>query len=828
MQEMKKTTIKKNLKFNCLKLVLILCFYTAMISHVNAQVILEQEVKISDFGLHFNGSKIGGSDADNGSSNNYDFFFGRNISAHGDAVKTFGNYVFMTWYKGGKLDRHTMLSRYNTATGTIATIEFPHRHTGFQNRWWIGESHNTIAVGISPLDGTIHLLYDMHAYSPTKPSDGSLAQDYFRYSYSKKNVASLPDDEFTIDKFVQSSSGNYKHLRTPGNIDQREFIALTYPRFFLNDQGDLLFFMREGGNNNGMYKFTKYNANTGNWENFVDFNRLNAKSQPGIEHNWGLYGDIKYVNGKIRIGFQRRLANNNDKYMFQNGVYYAYSDDPSGATQWKNHTGEPFTVPLFDADKIKIMEPGDYVETTNKDRVRIVGGFDWTVTANGDVHIKSEVRDLDNNVTKNLHTYKPAEAEEFITTEQSIKGSFYTSGPNVYTVGLENGRVIVYKAEGGTDNFEKVYEATSGRKFDHGVVHIENGKAYYYLMENSSGSAQPLYLQIIDLGVVQEPFRVSITTPSNGQNYYVDKAVQISANAFDTNVGIAKVVFKINDTSFGEDTTKPYAISWTPSMEGEYTIQAVAYNNNNETVSSLEITVNAQIFDPIDINGKVYRLKNVATGKYLKSSGGSVEESDYVANDDSLYWKFVKTNIGEQEYYNIDSEVNGVLRGAGSGAGNTIISTGRPSPNSDVDKVWTSNYIETEDVYRFNVKDGNNFLYHQDDGNFYNIDADINDARSKWFLELANEAPLSIADEKIELYSVDIYPNPAKDKFTIALKGLGKAKVVINDMLGKVIYSNTTSNNSLEVKRNENFTTGIYIIKVIANGKSYHSKLVVK
>ncbi|GAL70910.1 BNR-4 repeat-containing protein [Jejuia pallidilutea] len=496
--------------FNTKLLQLYLLFLFVTVSH--AQVVLESEIKITDLGLHFNGSKIGGSDPDNGNPEAYDFFFGRNISAHGDAVKTYKEYVFMTWYRGGKLDRHMMLSRYNTITGTLATIEFPHRHTGFQNRWWIGESHNTIAVGISPLDGTIHLLYDMHAYSPTKPSDGSLAQDYFRYSYSIKDAASLPDDEFTLDKFVKNSNGGYKHLRMPGVAPQSEFLALTYPKFFQNDLGDLLMFMREGGNNNGMYKFIKYDANTGTWGNFIDFNSLNARRQPGIEHNWGLYGDIKYVNGKIRIGFQRRLADNNDKYMYQNGVYYAYSDDQTGATEWKNHRGEPFSLPLFDADKIKVMEPGDYVETTGKDRVRIVGGFDWTVTANGDVHIKSQVRDLDNNVTKDLHTYKPAGATEFITSEDFSGGAaFYTSGASVFLIGLNNGRVYVEKADGGTNNFERVYEATGGRRYDHGVVHIENGKAYYYLMEDSSGSAQPLYLQIIDLDV--DP--VDPTLPNN-------------------------------------------------------------------------------------------------------------------------------------------------------------------------------------------------------------------------------------------------------------------------------------------------------------------------
>ncbi len=496
--------MKKNYSINLVKKGFLFVLLSLLIPTgiLNAQVVLETEVKITDLGLHFDGSKVSSGTSNTGDNAPYDFFFGRNISAHGDAIKTYGDYVFMTWYRGGKADRHVMLTRYNTKTGSMATIEFPHRHTGYQNQYWIGESHNTIAVGVSPLDGTIHLLYDMHAYSASRPSNGSLANDYFRYSYSVKNAASLPDADFTLDKFVQNGTGGYKHLRMPGTAAQSEFVSLTYPRFFQNDSGELFMLMREGGNNNGMYKFIKYDANTGDWGNFIDFNRLNARSQPDIDYNWGLYGDMKYVNGKFRIGFQRRLANNNDKYRYQNGIYYAYSDDQTAATGWKNHKGESFSLPLWDADFIKVMEPGDYVQTTQKDQVYIVGGFDWTVTANGDVHIKSQVRDTENNITKNLHTYKPAGATEFTTTEKSISGSFYTSGPNVYTVGLNNGRVVVYKAEGGTDNFEKVYEATSGRQFDHGVVHIENGKAYYYLMEDSSGSAQPLYLQIIDLDIV--------------------------------------------------------------------------------------------------------------------------------------------------------------------------------------------------------------------------------------------------------------------------------------------------------------------------------------
>lgn len=466
-----------------------------------SQVTFEKEVKITDLGLHFNGDKVAANAPNNNDDSKYDYHFGTSISAKGDCIKSYDDYIFMTWYRGGKTDRHVMLTRYNTVTGSMATIEFPHRHTGFQNQWWIGEAHNAIAIGISPIDGTIHMLYDMHAYSEIRPSNGSLANDYFRYSYSVKNAASLPDDQFTLDKFIQNSSGGYKHLKMPGSAPASEFKELTYPHFFLNDDGDLFMWMRRGGHTNGMYKFIRYNATTGTWGDFVHFNSLNAKSQ-GLPYNWGLYGSIKYQNGKIRIGFQRRLGNSEDKYWAQNGVYYAYSDNQNGVGGWKNYKVESFNTPLYDSDFIKVMEPGDYVETTLKDKVRIVDGFDWTVTQNEDVHIISKVKDLENNVTKYLHTYKPSGATDFITSEDFSGGeAVYTSGNSVFLIGLSNGRIYVEEAEGGTNNFTRVYEATTGKYFRHGRVHIADGKLYYYLMENKSGSAQPLYLQIIDLDI---------------------------------------------------------------------------------------------------------------------------------------------------------------------------------------------------------------------------------------------------------------------------------------------------------------------------------------
>jgi hypothetical protein len=795
---------------------LLLIFLVTTISF-NAQATLESEVKITDFGLHFNGSKVGASATNNGNSAPYNYFFGRNISAHGDCVKTYGKYVFLTWYKGDKTDRHVMLSRLNKETGVIVDIEFPHRHTGYQNKWWIGESHNTIAVAISPLDGTVHLLYDMHAYSNTLPSDGSLSNDYFRYSYSLKEVASLPDNEFTLDKFVQNTTGGYKHLSLNGGEDYNNFAALTYPQFFLNDSGDLFMYMRAGGNNNGAYKFSKYNASTSSWSSFTQFNILNAKNNGG-DVNWGLYGNMKYVNGKIRVGFQRR-ANLTDKYLYQNGVYYAYSDNQNGLDQWKNHKGESFNLPLVDADITKVMEPGDYVETTQTDKISIVNGFDWTVTDQGDVHMISRVRDLQFGVVKYLHTYKPAGVADFITSEDFTGAeSIYTSGNDIYVVGLQGGRVFVDKSAGGTNNFTRVYEATSGKTFDHGVVYIADDKIYYYLMENKTGSAQPLYLQIIDLGIVKDAFRITLNSPLDNNTYKTDEEIRLFANATDENGSITKVEFLIDNVLFGEATVAPYILNWTPDKAGTYTVQAIAHNNNNETVASTIVSVNVVLKDYTDLTGAIYRFKNAVTGKYLDSEGADVIASDSSEGIDKE-WEIVKAG----DYYNIESKTDrGILRAAASPEGE-IINTIFTAPREDSDKQWTVIY-ESDGTYRFKTKTGDRFLVHQT--NDLIEWTTTQDERTKW---IAESTTLSTKNVVINPIGIKVYPNPTKDSFTIDISEIGKANVTIYNLLGKTIYKKTTASKRIQIVNNGSFKAGIYIIKVIGeNQKSYNSKLVIK
>ncbi|AWB66204.1 hypothetical protein C2869_07040 [Saccharobesus litoralis] len=455
-------------------------------------IALLSQTQITDSAMFFNGKRVTGKHTAN-NPNGYDYIFGQALSPHGDCIKVYQHFVFMTWYQGGKYNRHVMLSRLNTQTGVIKTIQFPHQHTGFKGKWWLGETHNTIAVGISAKNDTIHLLYDMHRNGRVE----AFANDYLRYSFSVAGAATVADKDFTLDLFVNSKAGHYKHLTFNGIDDVETTKLLTYPAFFSADNGDLFMKMRYGFSANGKMLFARYDGLQ--WHGYYDFNRVLA-SEHGSKYNWGLYGDFKYTGGKFRVAFQRRSKNKSDKFLYQNGIYYAYSDDPTGASQWKDAHGNNVDIPLAKSELIKIAEPGDWVKTQKKDQVSITHGFDFVVSAAGDEHFISQITDKEFNVVKHLHTYRKAGAKKFSTVETDFGGQLHTAGNNVFLIGLKNGRVNIAKAQGGTSQFQVVYQHKQGPKFDKGVMTVAEGKVYYYLkQETGTGDKRTLYLQVFDL-----------------------------------------------------------------------------------------------------------------------------------------------------------------------------------------------------------------------------------------------------------------------------------------------------------------------------------------
>lgn len=240
----------------------------------------------------------------------------------------------------------------------------------------------------------------------------------------------------------------------------------------------------------------------------------------------------------------------------------------------------------------------------------------------------------------------------------------------------------------------------------------------------------------------------------------------------------------------------------------------------NTTYQKVEVVDN-NVAEPSD---DILRLRNVATGKFLTSAGTSatpVTMSD-AGEATNTHWTFVQSG----DYYNIDSETLGILRAIGSSG--AVVSTTKSAPASDTDKTWTIHETGTENVFRIEARSNGKFLYHEEDGSVTNIVASESDTRSHWEA-IPTSQSLSVSDNALNTVSLNVYPNPAKDVFTISLSNVSQAKIIIYNTLGKSIYTGSTINGSVKIENNSQFASGLYMIKVISNdNKIYHSKLMIR
>ncbi|WP_299119333.1 T9SS type A sorting domain-containing protein [uncultured Winogradskyella sp.] len=157
------------------------------------------------------------------------------------------------------------------------------------------------------------------------------------------------------------------------------------------------------------------------------------------------------------------------------------------------------------------------------------------------------------------------------------------------------------------------------------------------------------------------------------------------------------------------------------------------------TLCSLGIA--AQDAPPSD---DIFRLKNVETGLFLTDAGVSataVTMTNLGEEDQSTHFTFVESGA----FYNIDSEILGILRGPGAGGPGgpfVVVSTATSAPAADADKVWTIQHNQTDDTYRFQSGNSGRFMYHDANGMVTHIVVSETDDRSNW--ELVPYVPIPV------------------------------------------------------------------------------------
>jgi len=103
-----------------------------------------------------------------------------------------------------------------------------------------------------------------------------------------------------------------------------------------------------------------------------------------------------------------------------------------------------------------------------------------------------------------------------------------------------------------------------------------------------------------------------------------------------------------------------------------------------------------------------------------------------------------------------------------------------------------------------------------------NIENEYNQALSEATATFTTKSTIGISD-----YSDDfkISPNPAQD--FIRISGLAHAKIVLTNISGKQVLSQTVTSDNEQINI-QRFASGIYILKIISEGKTYTEKIIKK
>jgi len=87
------------------------------------------------------------------------------------------------------------------------------------------------------------------------------------------------------------------------------------------------------------------------------------------------------------------------------------------------------------------------------------------------------------------------------------------------------------------------------------------------------------------------PPTVSIDSPGDGAAFTALTNIAIGATAFDSDGSILRVAFYANGVLLGTDTTSPYGLTWPLVAAGDYTLTAVATDNQQATATSAPVQV---------------------------------------------------------------------------------------------------------------------------------------------------------------------------------------------------------------------------------------------
>jgi hypothetical protein len=291
------------------------------------------------------------------------------IAFQTDILRTFNGYQYTAWYDTVGTTQTIWLARRTVTNTSVGSWEMVNTSSSFSNgdesAW---DAHNVIALGISPVDGTLHFSWDHHGHM-------------LRYRRSVMGLC-------TTNTAAWGTGGMF-------NAEQNWLVAagetvtsVTYPRFVNTPANGLLFTYRTGSTAAGDHWLHNYLPGAGNWSAGW---KIEAKegTYTGVLKN-GTTGTSTSRNayengydfgpdGKLHHTWTFREAADAANH----DICYAYSTN--GGVTWLNTAGAIIADTTL-GQAIRVDSPGIIVKPLDG-RQRLINQQAQCVDNDGRVHV---------------------------------------------------------------------------------------------------------------------------------------------------------------------------------------------------------------------------------------------------------------------------------------------------------------------------------------------------------------------------------------------------------------------------------------------------------
>ena len=703
---------------------------------------------------------------------------------------------------------HLALSRINVTSGDVQTIFFP------DSCFDITDGHRSISLGISPIDGRLHLSYDHH-------------NNQLNYRQSAADFLKSPPATLSLSSFSSK-------IQMLSNATLES--SITYPMFLNDKLGRLYFFYRTGYSGNGDCMFHAYNSATGVWTRTGKLISKNGSYQsiatPAVRlstYRSAYVNDIRFdTNDRLHATFTWREDNNLPVFLTNHDVCYAYSDD-FGFT-WKNDKGI----------EVANMPKGTSITVTSPDIIVVSSPFESWIMNQGSMAFDSY-----NNPHVFIYRSTTITPDVAKTNQHYIhywkdktgvwKSQYVDDTSVIVNKDLNRGDILI-----GADNTINLLYFINNTFFIARSTEVNNWadwKIYPVMYGNANSVGRPDLSKWKSDGVIQLPVKL------NGDNILTIKTLALSSL-----VPALPVLTSVSKLEKGA------IVQWSPSIGalnvdiyrtstgGTYTKIATGVSKNTMFTQYLDSTV---------VNGTTYSYKI----KAVNDTGETDFSNELNLNvTTSYFWNF--NNDGNFEGWQLTKNVTGkVLNGLISltpigtdpfiHSYNSLGMSPLESQFSVSMKNSTSGSMAqlfwiTEESTNWSESKSITFPLKVHDPSFTNYSVDLS-AHPEWkgvikqlrfdvvntsnvsaaesasidWIKLSKSALPTSTNELIINENFNVFPNPASDFITVKSRlGYEMNEISIFDMTGKRFFSllaGKSINKQLDISQLKN---GIYFISV--------------